>query len=153
MKKYLHLFLLLFVFSGMVNAQPGPLSTANWFGYILPPNPAEYKYISFTMQDLGSVSVASDVLPAVTTATFANSYVWSVNNDNGYIRRFRKSNPLVQRSTPIRQTVRFGLKQGRLRASAFPISLERRCLEAMPMAMSLNMTLASKKQERISSRL
>ena len=84
MKKYLHLLLLLFVFSGMVNAQPGPLSTANWFGYILPPNPAEYKYISFTMQDLGSVSVASDVLPVVTTATFANGYVWSVNNDNGY---------------------------------------------------------------------
>jgi len=82
MKKYLHLFLFLFVFAGFVNAQPA--STAHWFGYILPPNPAEYKYISFTMQDLGSVSVASDVLPAVTTATFANGYVWSVNNDNGY---------------------------------------------------------------------
>ena len=82
MKKYFHLILLLFVFTGFVNAQPA--STANWFGYILPPNPAEYKYISFTMQNLGSVSVASDVLPAVTTATFANGYVWSVNNDNGY---------------------------------------------------------------------
>ena len=82
MKKYLHLFLFLFVFAGFANAQPA--STANWFGYILPPNPAEYKYISFTMQDLGSVSVASDALPAVTTATFANGYVWSVNNDNGY---------------------------------------------------------------------
>ena len=84
MKKYLHLILLLFVFTGFVNAQSGPTSTANWFGYILPPNPAEYKYVSFTMQDLGSVSVASDVLPAVTTATFANGYVWSVNNDNSY---------------------------------------------------------------------
>ena len=83
-KKYLHLFLLLFVFSGLVNAQSGSASTVNWYGYILPPNPAEYKYISFTMQDLGSVSVASDVLPAVTTATFADGYVWSVNNDNGY---------------------------------------------------------------------
>ena len=53
----------------------------------------------------------------------------------------------------LQHTVRLGLKQGRLRASAFSISLERRCLEAMPMAMFLNMTLASKKQERISSRL
>ena len=84
MKKNLHLIvLLLFAFAGLAKAQ-GPASTANWYGYILPPSPAEYKYISFTMQDLGSVSVASDVLPAVTTATFANGYVWSVNNDNGY---------------------------------------------------------------------
>ena len=82
MKKYLHLVLLLFAFAGFVNAQPA--STANWFGYILPSSPAEYKYISFTMQDLGSVSVASDVLPAVNTATFADGCVWSVNNDNGY---------------------------------------------------------------------
>lgn len=82
MKKYLHLFLLLCTFAGFANAQPA--STANWFGYILPPNPAEYKYISFTMQDLGSVSVASDVISPVNTATFANGYVWSVNNDNGY---------------------------------------------------------------------
>ena len=81
--KYIHLILLLFAFTGFAKAQ-GPASTANWFGYILPPSPAEYKYVSFTMQDLGSVSVASDVLPAVNTATFANGYVWSVNNDNGY---------------------------------------------------------------------
>ena len=83
MKKYLQLALLLFVFAGFTKAQ-GPASTANWFGYILPPSPAEYKYVSFTMQDLGSVSVASDDLPAAITATFANGYVWSVNNDNGY---------------------------------------------------------------------
>ena len=83
MKKYLHLVLLLFTFAGFAKAQ-GPASTANWFGYILPPSPAENKYISFTMQDLGSVSVASDALTAVNTATFANGYVWSVNNDNGY---------------------------------------------------------------------
>ena len=82
MKKHLHLFLLLFAFAGFVKAQPA--STANWFGYILPPSPAEYKYISYTMQDLGSVSVVSDVLSAVNTATFANGFVWSVNNDNGY---------------------------------------------------------------------
>ncbi len=30
------------------------------------------------------MSVASDELPAVSTATFADGYVWSVNNDNGY---------------------------------------------------------------------
>ena len=82
MKKCFQLVLLLFAFVGFVNAQPS--STANWFGYILPPSPAEYKYISFTMQDLESVSVASDALSAVNTATFANGYVWSVNNDNGY---------------------------------------------------------------------
>lgn len=82
MKKHLPLFLLLFAFAGFVSAQ-GPASTANWFGYILPSSPAEYKYISFTMQDLGSVSVASDEHPAVSTATFAEGYVWSVNNDNG----------------------------------------------------------------------
>ncbi len=70
MKKHLPLFLLLFAFAGFVSAQ-GPASTANWFGYILPSSPAEYKYISFTMQDLGSVSVASDEHPAVSTATFA----------------------------------------------------------------------------------
>ena len=82
MKKFLHLFLLLFTFIGFANARPS--STAHWFGYILPPNQAENKYISFTMQDLGSVSIASDELPAVSTATFADGYVWSVNNDNGY---------------------------------------------------------------------
>ena len=83
MKKTFYLVLLLFAFVGFANAQ-GPASTANWFGYILPSSPAEYKYISFTIQNLGSVSVASDVIPAVNTATFANGFVWSVNNDNGY---------------------------------------------------------------------
>ena len=83
MKKYLHLALLLFVFAGFAKAQ-GPQSTANWFGYILPSSPAEYKYVSFTMQDLGSVSIASDEIPHVTTATFADGYVWSVNNVYGY---------------------------------------------------------------------
>jgi hypothetical protein len=83
MKKYLQLTLLLFVLAGIAKAQ-GPASTANWFGYILPSSPAEYKYITFTMQDLGSVTIASDEIPAVSTATFADGYVWSVNNDNGY---------------------------------------------------------------------
>ena len=83
MKRFLHLALLLFVLAGFAKAQ-GPQSTANWFGYILPSSPAEYQYISFTMQDLGSVSIASDVVPAVSSATFAEGYVWSVNNDNGY---------------------------------------------------------------------
>ncbi len=83
MKKTFYLVLLLFAFAGIAKAQ-GPASTANWFGYILPPSPAEYQYISFTMQDLGSVSVASDVISPVSTATFADGYVWSVNNDNGY---------------------------------------------------------------------
>ena len=83
MKKTFYLVLLLFVFAGFAKAQ-GPASTANWFGYILPPSPAEYQYISFTMQDLESVSVASDQVSAVSTATFADGYVWSVNNDNGY---------------------------------------------------------------------
>ena len=83
MKKYIHLALLLFVFAGFVNAQ-GPQSTANWFGYMLPPSPAANKYISFSMQDLGSVSIASDEVPAVSTATFADGYVWSVNNVFGY---------------------------------------------------------------------
>ncbi|MBQ2188162.1 MAG: leucine-rich repeat domain-containing protein [Bacteroidales bacterium] len=84
MKKYLHLFLLLFVISCFAKAQSGPSSTANWFGYILPSSPAENKYVTFTMQNLGSVAVASDEIPAANTATFANGYVWSVNNDNGY---------------------------------------------------------------------
>ena len=83
MKKIVYLVLCLLVFAGFAQAQ-GPASTANWFGYILPPSPAEYQYISFTMQDLGSVSVASDVISPVSTATFADGYVWSVNNDNGY---------------------------------------------------------------------
>jgi len=82
MRKLALFVLLLLAFAGFANAQPS--STANWFGYILPPSPAEYKYVSFTMQDLGSVSVASDALPAVSTATFADGYVWSVNNNNGY---------------------------------------------------------------------
>ena len=82
MKKHLQLFLLLFAFAGFAKAQ-GPASTANWFGYILPSSPAEYKYFSFTMQDIGSVSIASDALSPVSTATFANGYVWSVNNNNG----------------------------------------------------------------------
>jgi hypothetical protein len=83
MKKYLQLALLILVFAGFAKAQ-APQSTANWFGYILPPSPTEYKYVSFTMQDLGSASIASDEVPAVSTATFADGYVWSVNNDNGY---------------------------------------------------------------------
>ncbi len=98
MKKYLHLFLLLFAFAGFAKAQE-PASTANWFGYILPTSPAEYKYISFTMQDLRSVSIASHELPVVTTATFADGYVWSVNNDNGYNicrSRFDATNNLIE---------------------------------------------------------
>ena len=83
MKKYLHLALLLFVFAGFAKAQ-GPQSTANWFGYILPPSLAEYKYVSFTMQDLGSVSVASDVWPSLVTATFADGYVWSLHSGSTY---------------------------------------------------------------------
>lgn len=83
MKKYLQLALLILVFASFAKAQ-GPQSTANWFGYILPPSPAEYKYITFTMQDLGSASIASDEIPSVSTATFADGYVWSVNNDNSY---------------------------------------------------------------------
>ncbi len=83
MKRFLHLALLLFVFSGFVKAQ-GPQSTTNWYGYILPPSPAANKYISFNMQDLGSVSIASDDHPSVSTATFADGYVWSVNNVYGY---------------------------------------------------------------------
>ena len=79
MKKTFYLAFLLLVFAGFAKA-----STANWFGYILPTSPAEYQYITFTMQDLGSVTVASEVVPAVSSATFANGYVWSVNNDNGY---------------------------------------------------------------------
>ena len=82
MRKLALFVLLLLAFAGFANAQPS--STANWFGYILPPSPAEYKYVSFTMQDLGSVSIASDEFPAVSTATFADGYVWSVNNNNGY---------------------------------------------------------------------
>ena len=93
MKKYLHLALLFFVFAGFAKAQ-SPQSTANWFGYLLPPSPAENKYISFTMQDLGSVSVASDEIPHVTTATFADGYVWSVNNV--YRSRFDAANNLIE---------------------------------------------------------
>ena len=80
MKKYLHLALLLFVFAGFAKAQ-GPQSTANWFGYILPPNPAANKYISFTLQDLGSVSLASDEHPQAVAATFADGYVWCALHD------------------------------------------------------------------------
>ena len=83
MKKRLHLFLFIFVFVSFANAQ-GLQSTANWFGYILPPSPAENKYVTFTMQDLGSASIASDEIPSVSTATFADGYVWSVNNVYGY---------------------------------------------------------------------
>ena len=36
MKKTFYIFLLLFAFAGLAKAQ-----TANWFGYILPPSPAE----------------------------------------------------------------------------------------------------------------
>lgn len=99
MKKYLHLALLLFVFTGFAKAQ-GPQSTANWFGYILPPNPAANKYISFTLQDLGSVSLASDEHPQAVAATFADGYVWSVNsNNNGYSicrSRFDATNNLIE---------------------------------------------------------
>ena len=82
MKKYLPLLLLLLVSAGFTKVQ-GQTSTANWFGFILPPSPAENKFISFTMQDLGSVSVASDELAPVRAATFAEGYVWSMIDDNG----------------------------------------------------------------------
>ena len=98
MKKYLQLALLIFVFAGFAKAQ-GPQSTANWFGYILPPSPAASKYVTFTMQDLGSVSIASDEIPAVSTATFADGYVWSVNNVYGYClyrSRFDATNNLIE---------------------------------------------------------
>lgn len=99
MKKYLHLILLILVFVGFANAQSGLTSTANWYGYILPPGPAANKYISFTMQDLGSVSIVSDEHPQVTTATFVDGYVWSVNNNNGYNicrSRFDATNNLIE---------------------------------------------------------
>ena len=98
MKRFLHLALLLFVFAGFAKAQ-GPQSTANWFGYILPPSPAASKYVTFNMQDLGSVSIASDEIPQVTTATFADGYVWSVNNVYGYClyrSRFDATNNLIE---------------------------------------------------------
>lgn len=98
MKKTIYLVLFLLVFAGFAKAQ-GSTSTANWFGYILPPSPAEYKYISFTMQDLGSVSIASEAQPTVTTATFAEGYVWSVNNNNGYSicrSRYDAANNLIE---------------------------------------------------------
>ena len=98
MKRQLHLILLLFVFSAFAKAQ-GPASTANWFGYILPSSPAEYKYVTFTMQDLGSVSIASDEHPQVMTATFADGYVWSLNNFYGYSiyrSRFDATNNLIE---------------------------------------------------------
>ena len=98
MKKTIYLVLFLLVFAGFAKAQ-GPQSTANWFGYILPSSPAEYKYITFTMQDLGAVSIASDEIPHVTTATFADGYVWSVNNVYGYClykSRFDATNNLIE---------------------------------------------------------
>ena len=99
MKKYLHLALLLLVFAGYANAQ-GLQSTANWFGFELPPNPAANKYITFTLQDLGSVSIASDEHPQAVAATFADGYVWSVNNiNNGYSicrSRFDAANNLIE---------------------------------------------------------
>ena len=90
--------MLFFVFAGFAKAQ-SPQSTANWFGYLLPPSPAENKYISFTMQDLGSVSVASDEFPHVTTATFADGYVWSVNDVFGYClyrSRYNAANNFIE---------------------------------------------------------
>ena len=98
MKKILHLALLLFIFAGFAKAQ-GPQSTANWFGYVLPPAPAANKYVSFTMQDLGSVSIASDEYPQVMAATFADGYVWSVNNVFGYClyrSRFNATNNRIE---------------------------------------------------------
>ena len=99
MKKHLHLFLLIFAFAGFANAQ-GPQSTAHWFGYELPPSPAANKYISFTLQDLGSVSLASNEHPQAVAATFADGYVWSVNNINSayYIcrSRFDATNNLIE---------------------------------------------------------
>ena len=99
MKKYLHLVLFLLVFAGFAQAQ-GPASTANWFGFELPPNPAANKYITFTLQDLGSVSIASDEHPQAVAATFADGYVWSVNNiNNGYSicrSRFDAANNLIE---------------------------------------------------------
>ena len=83
MKKIIYLIMFLLMFVSFAPAQ-GPASTANWFGYILPPSPAANKYVTFTMQDLGSVSVASDDIPSVSSATFADGYVWSVINIFGY---------------------------------------------------------------------
>ena len=83
MKKIIYLIMFILMFVSFAQAQ-GPASTANWFGYILPPSPAANKYVTFTMQDLGSVSVASDDIPSVSSATFADGYVWSVINIFGY---------------------------------------------------------------------
>ena len=99
MNKFLHLSLLIFVIAGFVNAQT-PASTANWFGFELPPSPAANKYVTFTMQDLGSVSLASDIHPQAVAATFADGYVWSANNiNNGYSicrSKFDAANNLIE---------------------------------------------------------
>ena len=74
MKKYLHLFLLFFVFSGILNAQSGPTSTANWHGHLLSPNS-----VTFTVGDLN----------------------YSVNDDNvsvtvtGHVDGYNATGPLV----------------------------------------------------------
>ena len=91
MKKLLPLFLILFVFAGFVNAQSGPASTANWYGFILPPSPAANKYISFTMQDLGSVSIVSDEHPHVATATFADGLIYIITEE--HLKCFDPANP------------------------------------------------------------
>ena len=74
MKKYLHLFLLLFVFSGILNAQSSPALTANWHGHLLSPNS-----VTFTVGDLN----------------------YSVNDDNvsvtvtGHVDGYNATGPLV----------------------------------------------------------
>ena len=69
----------------ITNHQP----TANWYSFVqYSPDNYDwmYKYVNFSMQELGSVSIASNfhnIFPGATT--YANGYIWTTFYDNNYI--------------------------------------------------------------------
>ena len=60
-------------------------STGNWYAYIHScPNNTDLrnKFVSFSAQDPANASAASNVIPNVLAATYANGEVWFFNEDN-----------------------------------------------------------------------
>ena len=66
------------------------LSNADWYGYAVYAVGGENwsdKFIQFTMHDPSSVTAVSNVLPIyLWTATYANGYVWMINDSRDLIR-------------------------------------------------------------------
>lgn len=100
MKKVYNLLCVMWmiVLGNITCAQSGytPVSTANWYGYAaycITGDNWQNKFISFSMQDSGTVSEASEEISSpIYAATYHNGYIWCVNSSEGSLCRATLNN-------------------------------------------------------------